>query len=448
MNDNELQTRNATQILVVDDTPANLKLLTEILTNHGYRVRPASNGRLALKSVAAMAPDLILLDITMPDMDGYEVCCELKSNENSSSIPVIFISALNDTTYKVRGFESGGIDFITKPFQAAEVLARVDTHLSLRRLQKKIEEQNLQLHQEIAERVRFEEELKNTQAQMLHQEKMASIGQLAAGVAHEINNPLGFILSNLASLKRYTEHISEFEKLQSGLIREFAGGARKPAELVEMIAGERKRLKFDKILKDIPHLIAETIEGGEQVKRIVQDLKSFSRPDGMDWETSDINTMLDSTLNVIWNELKHKASVIREYGEIPLLTCNPGQLGQVFANILINAAQSIEMQGEIRICTGQEGGSVFITISDTGCGIHPDRLSRIFEPFFTTKEVGIGTGIGLSIAYDIIKKHNGGISVESRVGEGTTFTVRIPIVSHRNSGVEETLSKISICNAA
>lgn len=178
----ETQNTDFTQILVVDDTPANLKLLTEILTNHGYRVRPASNGRLALKSVAAMAPDLILLDVTMPDMDGYEVCSELKSHENSRSIPVIFISALNDTADKLRGFEAGGIDYITKPFQAAEVLARVETHLSLRRLQKKIEVQNIQLHQEIAERIRFEEELKKYQEHL---------EELVAARTTELNVALG-----------------------------------------------------------------------------------------------------------------------------------------------------------------------------------------------------------------------------------------------------------------
>lgn len=166
---NGSQPEECAQILVVDDTPANLKLLTDILTNHGYRVRPASNGRLALRSVEAAAPDLILLDVTMPDMDGYEVCGALKSRENSRSIPVIFISALNDTADKIKGFEAGGIDYITKPFQAAEVLARVETHLSLRRLQKKIETQNNQLHREIAERTRFEEKLK------IHQEHLEEL---------------------------------------------------------------------------------------------------------------------------------------------------------------------------------------------------------------------------------------------------------------------------------
>lgn len=179
---NETQNVDSAQILVVDDTPANLKLLTEILTNHGYRVRPASNGRLALRSVAAAAPDLILLDVTMPDMDGYEVCAALKALDNSRGIPVIFISALNDTADKLRGFEAGGIDYITKPFQAAEVLARVETHLSLRRLQMKIEAQNIQLHQEIAERERFEVELKR------HQEHLED---LVAERTAELNVALG-----------------------------------------------------------------------------------------------------------------------------------------------------------------------------------------------------------------------------------------------------------------
>lgn len=162
MND-KIQYTAGSQILAVDDTPVNLRLLSEILEKEGYRVRPASSGRLALKSVAAVAPDLILLDVTMPDLDGYETCRLLKSSEKGCDIPIIFISALTDTTDKIKGFEAGGIDYITKPFQAAEVLARVESHLSLRRMQKKIENQNIQLHHEVAERQRFEEELKRYQ---------------------------------------------------------------------------------------------------------------------------------------------------------------------------------------------------------------------------------------------------------------------------------------------
>lgn len=205
---NETQDANFTQILVVDDTPANLKLLTEILTNHGYQVRPASNGRLALRSVAAMAPDLILLDITMPDMNGYEVCSELKANEYSRGIPVIFISALNDIADKVKGFEVGGIDYITKPFQAAEVLARVDTHLSLRHLQKRIEEQNIQLHQEIAERERFEMELKK------HQERLE---ELVAERTAELNVALGQLTEMSGEIIERLTAAAEFRDADTGL---------------------------------------------------------------------------------------------------------------------------------------------------------------------------------------------------------------------------------------
>ncbi|HMK49329.1 MAG TPA: ATP-binding protein, partial [Thermodesulfovibrionales bacterium] len=175
-------------------------------------------------------------------------------------------------------------------------------------------------------------------------------------------------------------------------------------------------------------LIKESLEGTERVKRIVQDLKTFSHIDEAEWKMADVNTSIESTLNIVWNEIKYKATLRKDYGDIPLTICNPGQLNQVFMNMLINAAHAIEKQGEITIRTFRSDGYVNVSISDTGRGIPDDKIGRIFEPFFTTKEVGKGTGLGLSIAYDIIKKHKGYISVESELGKGSTFTVKIPVI--------------------
>jgi two-component system NtrC family sensor kinase len=267
------------------------------------------------------------------------------------------------------------------------------------------------------------EDLKRSQANVLQQEKMASIGQLAAGVAHEINNPIGFINSNLYTLGKYLTRLSGFLAVQSECI---AAGA--PAEQVEEVRRQQASLKIDYILKDLEGLVGESLEGAERVRSIVADLKSFSRVDECEFKQADINECLRSTINIAWNEIKYKATLKKELGEIPRTRCYPQQLNQVFMNLLVNAAHAIEQQGIITVRSWEEGGFVCVTVADTGQGIPEANLTRIFEPFFTTKEAVKGTGLGLSITYDIVKKHNGDITVRSEPGKGTVFTVRIPVV--------------------
>lgn len=288
------------------------------------------------------------------------------------------------------------------------------------RAEEALQQKNLALHEAYTE-------LKSAQFQILHQEKMASIGQLAAGVAHEINNPMGFIMSNLNTLGKYIDKISEFVKIQSTVIKEWGEGAQ-PAGNLSHIEEKKRTLKIDYIMEDVTNLIKESHDGAERVKRIVQDLKSFSRIDEAESKLVDINSGLESTINIVWNELKYKSTLSREYGDIPLTKCKLGQLNQVFMNLLLNASHAIEHHGEIKVRTWRKEQCINISITDTGSGIPEDIRNRIFEPFFTTKEVGKGTGLGLSIAYDIIKKHNGSINVESTLGTGTTFTISIPVV--------------------
>jgi len=266
------------------------------------------------------------------------------------------------------------------------------------------------------------EELQRTQAQMLQSEKMASIGQLAAGVAHEINNPMGFIACNLNSMKKYLARISAFLEAQDALLASSDPPETQRASLAE----HRRREKIDYLLSDAPSLIEESLEGAERVSTIVQSLKSFCRLDEAHWQEADLNHCLETTLNIVWNELKYKTTVHKDYGEGVVIACFPNQLNQVFTNLLINASQAIEEKGEIRLRTWKEAEAVHVAVSDTGKGIPAENLSRIFEPFYTTKVVGEGTGLGLSIAYNIVQKHQGRISVESEVNRGTTFTVSLP----------------------
>jgi two-component system, NtrC family, sensor kinase len=270
-------------------------------------------------------------------------------------------------------------------------------------------------------------ELKAAQSRILQQEKLASVGQLAAGIAHEINNPMGFIISNINTLLKYTDRIWEYVDLLKHEM-DGQGSGHCIEDSLKLVEEKKKSLKIDYIREDVNNLITESLEGAERVKKIVQDLKSFSRLDESEYKPADINAGIESTINIVWNELKYKVTLIREYGDIPFTKCNLGQLNQVFMNILINAAQAIESQGEIKIKTWSEQNFIHIFISDTGRGISQEHLKRIFEPFFTTKDVGKGTGLGLSIAYDIVKKHNGEIHVESEVGKGTAFTIIIPVV--------------------
>lgn len=265
------------------------------------------------------------------------------------------------------------------------------------------------------------DELKSTHMQLLQQEKMASIGQLAAGVAHEINNPMGFISSNLMSLGKYVDRLKAYIETQSAAL------ANAPAETVERLATEKKKLKIDYLLEDIPKLLTESTDGADRVRTIVQNLKSFSRVDESELKEANLIECLDSTVSIAWNELKYTCTVEKEYGDIPFIKCHPQQLNQVFLNLLVNGAHAIATQGIIRIRTWQEGDMVCVAISDTGSGIPEEIRTRIFEPFFTTKAVGKGTGLGLSISYDIVKKHGGTIDLQSALGEGTTFTVRLPI---------------------
>jgi hemerythrin-like metal-binding protein len=272
--------------------------------------------------------------------------------------------------------------------------------------------------EELATLVKKMEEAQN---QILQSEKMAAIGQLAAGVAHEINNPVGFVNSNLGTLKSYVERLLGLIDLYEKCL------AQHPQPDPQLLAA-RENADLDFLREDIVALLGESREGLDRVKKIVQDLKDFSHIDEAELHEADINAGLESTLNVVWNEIKYKADVVKHYGELPRVRCIAGQINQVFMNLLVNAAQAIAERGTITLRTGCDERQVWIEVADTGRGMTPEIVNRVFEPFFTTKPVGKGTGLGLSLSYDIVvKKHGGHLEVESEPGVGSTFRVWLPI---------------------
>jgi two-component system, NtrC family, sensor kinase len=265
--------------------------------------------------------------------------------------------------------------------------------------------------------------LKGAQEQVVQSEKLASIGQLAAGVAHEINNPIGYVNSNLSTLQTYVSQLlTAIETLAAALSRK--GGATTIAEVQEI----RQRFDIDFLATDLPQLLIESREGIERVCKIVRDLKDFSRSDrGEAWVSADLQRGLESTLNIVWNELKYKAQIVKTFGDPPPIECLPSELNQVFMNILMNAGQAIKERGVITVSTGCSGDKVWVAIGDDGEGIPADVLPRIFDPFFTTKPVGSGTGLGLAISYGIIAKHHGTIEITSVPGQGTLLRIELPI---------------------
>lgn len=420
MNTDERPETNRACILIVDDDPCNLEILGGLLQPH-YEVLAAPSGECALQIAAcAEKPDLVLLDVLMPGMDGYAVLARLRDNPATHDIPVIFVTGLDSIEDEERGLELGAVDYIAKPYRPPIVLARVRIQLELKRARDWLLNQNTYLEGELARRLK---ENQQVQIQLLQSEKLAAIGQLAAGITHEINNPVSFVASNLVSLDGYQRDVFEvmdaYEALESNCASDEAALAH------VRVLKEAKEIDF--LRKDIAQLISESRQGLVRVTKIVSDLKSFSRAESADWEFADLHQGLESTLNIVWNEIKYHCALNKDYGDMPKVYCNPSQINQVFLNLLVNAAQAIPERGEITIRTGRVDGEAFVAIADTGAGIPPENLPRLFEPFFTTKPVGKGTGLGLSISYSIVQKHRGRIAVESTPGQGTIFTVWLPL---------------------
>jgi two-component system NtrC family sensor kinase len=266
--------------------------------------------------------------------------------------------------------------------------------------------------------------LLKAQDQLMQSEKLASIGQLAAGVAHEINNPIGYVFSNFGTLEKYLEDLFRMLAAYEQAEAQLAG-----TPVAAQLEALRQEIELDYLKEDVPALMTESREGIKRVRKIVQDLKDFSHVDARkEWEWTDLHKGIDSTLNIVNNEIKYKADVVKHYGTLPEVQCLPSELNQVFMNLLVNAAHAVHKErGTITIRSGVEGERVWVEVEDDGCGIAKENLTRIFDPFFTTKAIGKGTGLGLSLSYGIMKKHAGRLEVDSEPGRGTRFRMTLPV---------------------
>ena len=398
-------------ILIVEDDDAHASAIGRAIRASGMKSEISVVGSLQAfrDHVARQLPDVAIMDLNLPDGRAVEA---LNSPAEDGAFPILLMTSYGNEQVAVEAIKAGALDYIVKSPESFNSMAIT--------LERAMREWKLLL-----EKKKVEKQLKESQAQVIQQEKMASIGLLAAGVAHEINNPMGFITSNLSSLGKYTDKLIQFIEFQGQALDKCADETTR-AKLAE----QKQQIKLEYLVADLRDLITESLDGSRRVSKIVQDLQTFSRADSNEVVPSDLNETIMRTINMVRNEIKYVAELELRLENLPPVICQPQQIGQVIMNLLINAAHSIHGMGLITLATSQVGDSVEISVTDNGCGISADHLEKIFEPFFTTKVAGRGTGLGLAISNDIVKKHGGELLVESTSGKGTTFTVRLPINPH------------------
>lgn len=430
-------------ILVVDDTPANLAVISDLLTAAGFEVAIATSGERALKQVQHRLPDLILLDVMMPGIDGFETCQRLKSGLNTHDVPIIFMTAISDAESKVKGLNLGAVDYITKPFQHKEVLARIDTQLKLRNLTRNLE---AQVAERTAALTQALQDLQSSQVQLLQSEKMSALGQLVAGIAHEINNPVGFIAGNLSCVERYFQDLTQHLQLYQAKLPQPGAEILENAEAIDL----------EYLLSDLPNLITSMQTGTERIRHLCHSLKVFSRADTDRPALFNIHDGIDSTLLLLKHRLKGNndrpsIEVLKNYGNLPEIECYPGQLNQVLMNILVNAIDALEesnlkwdsnqtevKSSYIKIQTSVVANQqISIRIEDNGIGMSDDVKQKAFDYLFTTKPIGQGTGLGLAISHEIIvKKHQGTLEINSVPGQGTEFIINLPIKINKPANLD------------
>ncbi|AFY40349.1 response regulator receiver sensor signal transduction histidine kinase [[Leptolyngbya] sp. PCC 7376] len=423
--DSSLDDSSTTQevIFVVDDNTVNLSMMSKFLTRVGYSVRVAKDGQSALKKIAYEQPELILLDIMMPGMDGFETCQALKALPETKDIPIIFMTALAETVDKVKGLSVGAVDYITKPFQQDEVLARLRIQLKLRALNKQIESQNAVLHKTV-------EQLQRTQTQMIAQEKLASLGNLTAGIAHELRNPLNFVINFAESSQELMDELKT--EINNNVDQLPADSAANISELIGFLNDNA----------------AATLKHGQRASQIISSMMQHARSDNGIVEDVLINELIAEAIDFAYHSRRAKhhlfnAKIHQNYdSQIQKVQVLPAALSRVIINLLENAFDAVHRHHELQnqesensnyspqvwISTNVlEGNKLEIRIRDNGVGIPQELKEKIFDPFVTTKTPGEGTGLGLSISHDIVVgQHGGTLKLNLDLEEGTEFIIVLP----------------------
>ncbi|MET0626484.1 MAG: ATP-binding protein [Pyrinomonadaceae bacterium] len=405
------------RILIVDDEELVRSLFATYL-GESYPCETAASADEALSRMEAMSFALVISDVMMPGRNGIELLREITARHPDTM--VVMASGMNRTQRVLDAVRLGAYDYLIKPCDLGVLSMTVERALERRALLRAARHYKLDLERGNEELRRSKAELERLQAQIIQSEKMASLGQLAAGVAHELNNPAGFIYGNMELLAECTRGV---ERLLS-----FYEAARLPPDVAAEASSIRREINYENTLADLHSITADCRDGAERIRDVVQNLRTFSRLDEAEFKKVDIHESIESTLRLLARHYTaENVRLVRDYGELPPVDCYAGQLNQVWLNLLVNAAYAVKGGGEVRIRTRCDGEMAAVSISDTGCGIAPEHLPRIFDPFFTTKPVGEGTGLGLSVTYSIVERHRGKIDVASRPGEGTTFTVTLPV---------------------
>jgi signal transduction histidine kinase len=385
-------------VLLIEDN-ADMRSFIAFQLQDEFKLIQARDGIEGVGLATQHHPDIIISDVMMPGKDGYQVCREIKTDLHTKHIPVILLTAKAELSEKISGLEYGADDYLTKPFNAQELKAKIRSLVQLRRLEREIQHRSEELERTL-------KMLQETQTQLVHSEKMAALGLLVAGIAHEVNNPVSFAKGSLSNLRRYL-----------GQVRE---ALEKQPETRQVL------VQFNKLLQDIEQSLNIVKAGLERTEGIVTDLKTFARKDEQFTKRVDVQGGLEATIKLIQHEMADRITLHRDYGIREPVEIIPGQINQVFMNLLQNAIHAVPEKGEIWIHTWEDGDWVHISVRDSGKGIRKEHLGRIFEPFFTTKEVGQGTGLGLSVSYRIIENHGGKITVSSEEGKGAEFVITLP----------------------